>query len=153
MAFEISTAAFPREQAIPEKFTCKGQDVSPPLRWTGVPDGTKSFALIMDDPDAPAGTWVHWVVYNIPVSVTEFVENMPRDPELKDGTRQGRNGFGKAGYNGPCPPPGTQHRYHFRLYALSAVLDLKPGATRMQLDRAMAHKILDKTDLMGKFKR
>lgn len=150
---QITSPAFKPEQMIPEKFTCKGPDLSPALAWTGTPAGTKSFALIVDDPDAPAGTWVHWVVWNIPVSVTEFMEGMPKDPELKDGTRQGLNDFRKVGYNGPCPPPGAPHRYYFRLYALNATLDLKAGASRAQLDRALAGKVIDHAELMGKFKR
>jgi Raf kinase inhibitor-like YbhB/YbcL family protein len=153
MSLDLNTTAFQHQKEIPEKFTCKGADLSPELVWTGTPDGTKTFALIVDDPDAPAGAWVHWVAFNIPVSVTQFHEGMPKDAELKDGTRQGKNDFGKLGYNGPCPPPGGYHRYYFRLYALDAVLDLKPGATRQDLDRAMAHKVIGKAELMGKFKR
>jgi len=153
MGFEIFTTAFPREQSIPEKFTCKGPDVSPALRWTGAPSGTQSYALVMDDPDAPAGVWVHWVVWNIPPSVTEFMENVPKDAELKDGTRQGKNSFGKTGYNGPCPPPGQTHRYYFRVYALNAMLDLKPGATAAALELAVKKHLLDRTEIMGKFSR
>ena len=153
MPFQIVTTSFQKGADIPAKYTCKGPDLSPDLAWVAAPEGTKSLALIVDDPDAPAGTWVHWITYNIPNSVAALREGMPRDPELKDGTRQGKNDFGKIGYNGPCPPPGNTHRYYFRLYALNTTLDLPPGATRAALDKAMAGKVLAHVELMGKFKR
>jgi Raf kinase inhibitor-like YbhB/YbcL family protein len=153
MPFQITTTAFQHEHDIPAKYTCKGADVSPALAWSGAPAGAKSLVLIVDDPDAPAGTWTHWVAYNIPASVSQFAEGVAKDGQLKDGTRQGTNDFGKLGYNGPCPPPGNPHRYFFRLYALNAKLDLKPGASRQELDAALAGKVLSQTELMGKFKR
>ncbi len=153
MPFQITSTSFQHEKEIPAKYTCKGADVSPDLAWAGLPDGTKSLVLIADDPDAPGGTWVHWLMWNIPASVHVLHEGMPKDAQLKDGTRQGTNDFGKLGYNGPCPPPGGPHRYFFRLYALNTTLDLKPGAKRKDLDAAIAGKVLAQTELMGKFKR
>ncbi|HOO40687.1 MAG TPA: YbhB/YbcL family Raf kinase inhibitor-like protein [Syntrophales bacterium] len=137
---------------IPSKYTCDGKDISPPLAWKDVPDGTKSFALISDDPDAPMGTWVHWVIYNIPPDVTELEENIPREKEFKNGIVQGTNSWPKIGYGGPCPPSGT-HRYYFKLYALDTMLSLKPGADKAQLFKAMAGHILAEAQLMGKYKR
>jgi Raf kinase inhibitor-like YbhB/YbcL family protein len=153
MALQLTTNAFQHEKDIPAKYTCKGADLSPAFSWSSAPEGTQSFAFIADDPDAPGGTWVHWVAWNIPASVTSLPEGFPKDAELKDGTRQGKNDFGKLGYNGPCPPPGAPHRYFFHLYAVNAKLDLKPGASRQDLDRALAGKVLAQTELMGKFKR
>jgi len=137
---------------IPASYTCDGKDISPPLTWKDAPSGTKSFALISDDPDAPMGTWVHWVVYNIPPSVTSLEENIPREKELKNGTMQGSNSWPRIGYGGPCPPGGT-HRYYFKLYALDTMLDLKPGVDKNQLLKAMAGHILADAQLMGKYKR
>lgn len=137
---------------IPSKYTCDGQDISPPLDWKDFPDGTKSFALICDDPDASAGIWVHWVIYNIPGNSTKLDENVKREREFKDSMRQGNNDWPKIGYGGPCPPSGT-HRYYFKLYALDAVLDIKPGATKAQLLKAMTGHVLAETQLMGKYKR
>jgi len=153
MPFQLTSTAFQHENEIPAKYTCKGADVSPALAWSGLPAGTKSVALVVDDPDAPAGTWVHWVAYNIPPGVTQFHEGMPKDAQLKDGTRQGKNDFGKLGYNGPCPPPGAPHRYFFHVYALNTTLELKPGASRKELDSAIAGKVLSQTELMGTFRR
>src|SRR5438552_10676499 len=117
MAFIISSPAFQAEGKIPSKYTCDGINISPPLEWKDPPAGTQSFALIHDDPDAPSGDWVHWVVWNIPPAKSGLPENFPKDKELKDGTRQGMTDFGKIGYGGPCPPSGS-HRYFFKLYAL-----------------------------------
>jgi Raf kinase inhibitor-like YbhB/YbcL family protein len=137
---------------IPSKYTCDGEDISPPLQWDGAPDGTKSIALICDDPDAPMGTFVHWVLYNLPEETKELTENMPADKELPNGTRQGMTDFRKVGYGGPCPPSGT-HRYYFKIYALDTRLDLAAGATKSQLLKAMEKHVLAQGELVGKYKR
>ncbi len=149
---KITSSAFTHGGMIPAKYTCDGQDISPPLAWADVPAGAKSLALISDDPDAPMGTWVHWVAYNIPPDVTMFGEQMKAEKEFKNGMRQGSNSWPKIGYGGPCPPSGT-HRYFFKLYALDSVLDLKPGATKEQLVKAMKGHVLAETELMGRYKR
>ena len=134
-------------------YTCDGKDISPELAWSGAPDGTKSFALICDDPDAPVGTWVHWVVYNIPSHATGLPKGVPTIKELPDGTRQGINDFHRIGYGGPCPPRGPAHRYFFKLYALDTKLDLPPGATKEQVLEAMKGHVLGEAQLMGKYER
>jgi len=151
MAIQLTTSAFSSGSTIPRKFTCDGPDVSPAVSWTEPPPGTQSFTLIMDDPDAPAGTWVHWVLYELPPSARGLPEGVAKDRELPDGSRQGRNDFGKIGYNGPCPPRGPVHRYFFKLYALNTKLSLKAGATKAELERAMTGHILAQAELMGKF--
>jgi Raf kinase inhibitor-like YbhB/YbcL family protein len=148
----ITSTAFNKGDPIPRKYTCDGQDMSPPLSWSGAPSGTKAFALIADDPDAPGGTWVHWVLYNIPAGTTDLKEGVPASKTLPDGTVQGINDFKKPGYGGPCPPGGT-HRYFFKLYALSAILELETGATEQELLRAMDGNILGETRLMGTYSR
>ncbi|MDX1673015.1 MAG: YbhB/YbcL family Raf kinase inhibitor-like protein, partial [Balneolaceae bacterium] len=110
MAFSIGSTAFNEGDAIPEKYTCDGEDISPPLSWNGAPEGTVSYALVSDDPDAPGQTWVHWVIYNLPATVSELREQVPTDKKLDNGALQGKNDFGNIGYGGPCPPGGT-HRY------------------------------------------
>lgn len=149
---QILSSAFTEGSVIPARYSCDGRDISPPLEWKDVPAGAKSLALISDDPDAPARTWVHWVIYNIPPDVKKFEEDMPREKEFKNGMRQGNNDWSKIGYGGPCPPSGT-HRYYFKLYALDAVLDLKPGATNTRLVQAMQGHILAEAQLMGKYSR
>lgn len=153
MTLQITTTAFPNGGTIPQKFTCDGPDVSPLLAWSEPPAGTKAFALIMDDPDAPAGTWVHWVLYDLPASASGLPENVPKQPELEDGARQGRNDFRKTGYGGPCPPAGKPHRYFFRLYALDSPTQLKAGASRAELEKAMKSHILAQAELMGRYGR
>ncbi len=150
---ELKSPAFKDGETIPEKYTCKGDNISPSLEWTGVPAGTKSFALIMDDPDAPMGIWVHWVIYNIPGDVSMLKEDIPRDTSLTDGTKQGTNSFNWIGYGGPCPPKGPAHRYMFKLYALDEELDLPAGATKGVLLMRMDGHILDETRLTGLFQR
>ncbi|TAJ25997.1 MAG: YbhB/YbcL family Raf kinase inhibitor-like protein [Nitrospirae bacterium] len=122
MAFELTSTAFKEGELIPKKYTCEGQDVSPPLRWGPPPQGTRNFALIADDPDAPVGTWVHWVVFNIPSDERELLEGMPAKEALPKRARQGQNDFNRIGYGGPCPPPGKPRRYFFKLYALDITL-------------------------------
>ncbi len=149
---QFTSSAFTDNGMIPSKYTCDGRDISPPLAWKDVPDGTRSLALICDDPDAPTGVWVHWVVYNVPPHVGKLDENVKTDKEFSNGMRQGSNSWPRIGYGGPCPPGGT-HRYYFKLYALDAVLDLKPGATKAELLQAMKGHILAEAQLMGKYKR
>jgi len=152
MSIEITSSAFAHEAAIPQKFSCKGEDVSPALAWGEPPAGTQSFALIMDDPDAPAGTWVHWVLFNIPASTRGLPEAFPSDATLPDGSMSGKNSWGKTGYGGPCPPSGT-HRYFFKLYALDEMLGISAGATKGELEKAMVGHILATGELMGTFSK
>ncbi len=151
--FQISSAAFSGNQMIPKKFTCDGADVSPELGWKDAPAGVKSFALIMDDPDAPVGTWVHWVLYNLPADAKELPEGVTKQEQLPDGSVQGRNDFRKIGYGGPCPPAGKLHRYFFKLYALDTKLGLKPGASKSDVERAMKSHVLGETELIGRYGR
>jgi len=151
-AIKVSSPAFENEAMIPAKYTCDGRDISPPLSWEGLPQGAKSIALISDDPDAPVGTWVHWVMWNIPPDKTGLPESMPKDGELADGTRQGTTDFKRTGYGGPCPPGGV-HRYYFKVYALDAMLEPAAGATKAQLLKAMEGHILAKGELMGRYTR
>jgi Raf kinase inhibitor-like YbhB/YbcL family protein len=153
MSLELISSAFTDGNFIPAKHTADGADVSPPLKWTQPPPTTKSFALVCDDPDAPMGTWVHWVVYNIPPTTLEFKETMPKDANLPDGIRQGRTDFGSTGYGGPAPPKGKPHRYYFKLYALDSVIDLKPGATKVELMKAIKDRVIAEATLMGKYQR
>ena len=153
MTFTLSSPAFGSGAEIPKNSTCQGPDGSPLLAWIDHPPQTSSFALIVDDPDAPAGTWVHWVIWNIPAATHVLPENMPKSGLLNSGAMQGRNDFGKTGYSGPCPPPGKTHRYFFRLYALDTKLTLQPGATRQEVDAAMKGHILAKTEHMGTYRR
>ncbi len=151
--FQLLSPSFTEGQLIPVRHTCDGPDVSPALQWNAVPDGTASFALICDDPDAPAGTWVHWVIFNIPPTTQGLAENLTPVRQLPDGSRQGLNDFQKIGYNGPCPPPGPAHRYFFKLYALSTMLDLPAGSTKAEVMKRMEGKILATAQLMGRYKR
>jgi Raf kinase inhibitor-like YbhB/YbcL family protein len=153
MAFGLSSSAFQANQPIPQKYACTGSDLSVPLTWTNPPGGTKSFALIVDDPDAPAGTWVHWVLYDLPADTKNLGEGIPATNRLDNGAKQGKNDFGKIGYGGPCPPGGSAHHYHFKLYALADQVRLNAGATKQQLLDAMKGHILGQTELVGTFKR
>ena len=152
MTISVRSPAFQEGGMIPSKYTCDGQDLSPPLMWEGVPEATKSIALISDDPDAPMGTWVHWVMWNIPPNVRELAENVPPERELPNGSRQGITDFGRPGYGGPCPPSGT-HRYYFKIYALDTMLDLPSSTRKVDLVKAMKGHILAEGQLMGKYKR
>ena len=149
---EISSKSFKNGEMIPKRYTCDDMDISPPLTWTAIPNGTKTLALICDDPDAPVGTWVHWVIYNIPSNSNELPEDVPPIEQLPNGTRQGRNDFGNIGYGGPCPPGGT-HRYYFKIYALSRELNETPGITKSDLLKAMEGSIIGEGQLMGRYKR
>jgi len=152
MEIKITSSAFEDGGLIPAKYTCDGADVSPPLQWEAVPEGTKSIALICDDPDAPMGTWVHWVLFNLPSDAKELAENIPAEETLPNGAKQGVNDFGRIGYGGPCPPGGT-HRYFFKIYALDTEVGLEAGADKRQLLKAMEGHILEQGQLVGKYKR
>jgi len=152
MTLQISSSVFSEGQMIPRKYTCDGADISPELSWRGVPDGTRSLALICDDPDAPMGTWVHWVLFNLPTGQMGLPTKISSDAELAGGARHGTNDFGRLGYGGPCPPGGT-HRYFFKFYALDTELELASGATKAQLEAAMQDHILAQAQLMGKYRR
>lgn len=150
MSLSITSTAFSAGQPIPSLYSCRGRDISPPLAWTGAPSTTKSFALILDDPDAPGGIYVHWVIFNIPAASAALAEAVPGRAKLDDGTLQGHNSSGATGYMGPCPPSGTHH-YHFKLYALDALLSLSSAATKAQLLQAMQGHILAQGELIGTF--
>jgi Raf kinase inhibitor-like YbhB/YbcL family protein len=149
---KVTSRAFEEGQMIPARYTADGEDISPPLRWEGVPEGTKSIALISDDPDAPMGTWVHWVIYNMPPEATSLAEGVPPDETLENGGVHGTTDFHSLGYGGPAPPSGT-HRYYFKVYALDTMLDLPVGATKGQVEKAMKRHILAEGQLMGKYRR
>jgi hypothetical protein len=150
MTIELTSPAFAQGQPIPVKYTCQGEDISPALAWGEPPAGTQSFALIMDDPDAPGGTWVHWVLFNIPASARGLPESIDANPALPDGSLSGKNSWGRTGYGGPCPPGGT-HRYFFKLYALDETLAINAGADKGELEKAMVGHILAYAELMGTF--
>jgi Raf kinase inhibitor-like YbhB/YbcL family protein len=153
MAFVISSSSFPNGGQIPKKFTCDGADVSPELSWTRPPAETQSLALIVDDPDAPAGTWTHRVLFDLPAETTSLPENVSKLEELAGGGRQGRNSFCKIGYGGPCPPAGHAHRYFFTLFALDCTLNLRPRSSKQELEEAMEGHVLGQTECMGKYQR
>lgn len=150
---ELHLTAFPRDGRIPKAFTADGEDRSPFLEWTALPATAKALVLIVEDPDAPVGLWTHWTVYNIPVTSNRLPEGQPQARILMDGSRQGKNTWGRLGYNGPSPPPGAPHRYFFRLFALTAPLALEAGALRHQLDAAMEGKIIEEAHWMGTYGR
>ena len=152
MAIKVVSLAFQEGAMIPADYTCDGKNISPPLSWSGIPEKAVTLALICDDPDAPVGTWVHWVLYNLPASAKELPAGVPPEEKLASGAVQGKNDFRKVGYGGPCPPGGT-HRYYFKLYALDKALELKPGATKKELLKAMEGHILAEGQLMGRYKR
>ena len=152
MAIRLTSTAFNEGEMIPAKYTCDGANVSPPLSWTGAPEKTKSLALIADDPDAPGKTWVHWVVYDLPASANSLPENVAKQETISSGGKQGTTDFKKIGYGGPCPPSGT-HRYFFKIYALDDETELKPGATKDELLKAMEGHTVAQGQLMGKYKR
>jgi len=150
---QLTSPAFQEGGAIPRKHTCDADDVSPQLRWANAPSGTKAFALIADDPDAPGGTWVHWVIYDLPADTKDLAQGTAKTETLSNGAKQGVNDFRRVGYSGPCPPAGAAHRYYFRLYALDAPTNLKPRATKQQLLDAMKGHELGEAELMGRYKR
>ena len=152
MTLEITSSAFSEGEMIPIRYTCDGPDVSPDLTWSGVPATAQSLALICDDPDAPMGTWVHWVLFNIPASASGLAGEISPDSTLENGARHGTNDFGRLGYGGPCPPGGT-HRYFFKLCALDTEIDLESGISKARLLEAMEGHVLAEAQLMGKYKR
>ncbi len=150
---KVESPAFGFGEFIPVKYTCDGMDISPPIYWSNFPENTKSFVLIMDDPDAPIGIFTHWIVYDIPANIHGFKENVPKLPEIY-GVKQGINDFGRIGYGGPCPPPGNPHRYFIKVYALDVCdLNLPPGANRHMVEAAMEDHILSEGELMGLYGR
>lgn len=149
----LNSSAFANNTRIPVKFTCSGEDKSPALAWSNVPPTAKALALIVRDPDAPSGDFVHWVIFDIPASVTSMPEGVPSAAKTTFEATQGQNGRGETGYTGPCPPPGKDHHYHFRLYALDASLNLTSDAGAAQVESAMQGHILAQTDLVGIFAR
>ncbi len=150
--FQISSPAFSHKGNIPAKYTCSGENVSPAINWENAPTGTVSYTLIMDDPDAPLGTWVHWIYFNIPANVTGLEEDIYHLGKVENGTVTGVNSGGKKEYSGPCPPTG-QHRYFFKLYALDTSLEISGSATKAELIKAMQGHILAQTELMGLYKK
>lgn len=153
MALSLNSAAFEADQAIPSRFTCDGEDVSPALSWSGVPQGTQAFALIMDDPDAPVGVFTHWLLYNIPTTARSLAEGVAKTERPETGGIQGQNDFGRTGYGGPCPPGGRAHHYRFQLYALDGLIDVGPGASKKQVVDAVQGRILGQAELIGTYQR
>jgi Raf kinase inhibitor-like YbhB/YbcL family protein len=153
MSLSISSPSFSSGGDIPKKFTCDGADISPQLAWTEPPQGTKSFALLVDDPDAPVGNWNHWTLWNLPASASGLAEGISKEASLPDGSQQGKNDFRKTGYNGPCPPPGKPHRYYFKLFALDTKLDLKSGSSKRELESTMKGHVLAQAEWMGRYGR
>lgn len=151
--FQLKSNAFSPEGNIPARFTCEGANISPDLSWSGVPEGAKTLALVLHDPDAPhRGGYTHWIVFNIPATVNQLPENAPKTANLPGGGIQGRNDDGGIGYTGPCPPSGT-HRYYFHLYAVNRELQLKPGASKDELEHAIRGHVLGQAEFMGKYKK
>ena len=150
---ELRTSSFTPGGFIPKRYTCSAADVSPALTWTDPPTGTQSFAIIEEDPDAPSGTFVHWLVYDLPAAFRRLPEGLSGNDQVAGGGRQGTNDFSRTGYSGPCPPPGKPHRYFIRLYALDATTNLHPAASRKELDSAMQGHILAQAELMGRYQR
>lgn len=153
MKIEITSSAFVEGKPIPAKYTCDDRDSSPPLEWKNIPPVAKSLALIADDPDAPVGTWVHWVLYDLPPTTTQLPENLDKSQYVLGGTKQGINDFRRLGYGGPCPPSGKPHRYFFKLYALDKMLNLNPGLTKKDVLKAMEGHVLAEGQLMGTYQR
>ena len=153
MSLSVSSPAFEEGQEIPARYTCEGQDISPPLNWEGVPAGTRSLALIADDPDAPGGVFTHWVIFNILAESRQLSEAVPTTPRLSGGALQGRNDFGGTGYGGPCPPPGPVHHYRFTLYALDKQLELKAAPSKQQVLNATSGHVLAQGRLVGTYRR
>jgi len=153
LALTLSSPAFHAGAVIPTPHTCDAANLSPALSWSGVPAGTQRFALIADDPDAPGGTWVHWVLYDVPAQSTDLPQGVPATDTLSNGAMHGVNDFRKVGYGGPCPPPGKPHRYVFKLYALDAPTNLKPRATKAEVLRAINGHIVGQAELVGRYGR
>jgi Raf kinase inhibitor-like YbhB/YbcL family protein len=150
---QITSPAFNPGEPIPTKYTCDGEDVSPPLRWIGMPQTTQSIAIIVEDPDAPSGTFVHWVIYDIPGSATELPEGLPKTESLPSGVKQGVNDFKKLGYGGPCPPQGSAHRYDFHIYALDLQVQFRAGMGKQELLNLIEGHVTAQGILMGTYRR
>ena len=153
MALKLTSPSFSNGDPIPRQFTCDGADISPVLHWNDPPPGTHAFALIAEDPDAPAGTWTHWLIYDLPANTRSLPEGVPKQPQLGTGGLQGQNSFRHIGYGGPCPPPGPAHHYFFRLYALDAPTGLKSGASRAEVEHAHQGHTLATAEWMGRYGR
>jgi Raf kinase inhibitor-like YbhB/YbcL family protein len=151
LSIQLTSSAFLAGHPIPDGYTSRGADVSPPLQWSGAPPQAKSFAVICDDPDAPMGTFTHWIIFNLPATTTSLAENIAKTETLPDGSKQGKNGFDKIGYNGPAPPPGKLHHYHFQVYALDAMLNLNSGASEKDAQDAMDKHILGEGELIATY--
>ena len=150
---QLTSPAFRNGATLPVQYTCDGKNISPPLTWSGAPAESESLVLIVNDPDAPIGDWVHWVLYGLPPSTNSLVEDLSKSQYLPGGARQGLNDFKHLGYGGPCPPAGKPHRYFFKLYALDTKLGLKPGATRKEVEAAMEKHVIAQAELMGTYQR
>ena len=154
MAFTLKSAAFKDGETIPKQYTCDGIDISPRLSWEWTPEGTRSFTIIMDDPDAPVGTWNHWILYDLPAETKGLAEGVSKEPTLPDGSKQGITSFKRPGYGGPCPPKGPAHRYFFTIYALDiTTLGLGPKASKEEVEGKLKGHILGKAGVMGKYGR
>jgi len=153
MSLSITSSAFSEGERIPDKYTCEGEDISPPLSWSNIYEGAQSFTLISDDTDAPEDTWNHWVIYNIPADAEELPEAVPTDESLPDGSKQGVNSWGRTGYGGPCPPHGKPLRYFFKLYTLNITLTLPTDKSKSSIEAAMEGHILGNASLMGTYSR
>lgn len=149
---EVTSSAFEEGANIPSDFTCDGEELSPPIQWASAPDGTKGFAVVVSDPDAPSGNWVHWMIYDLSPELDQLPLGISAKAVIPGGGFQGKNDFGKMGYGGPCPPQGA-HRYFFKVYALDTILHLEPGVSKEQLERAMRGHILAEGSLMGRYER
>ena len=153
MSLKLTSRSFENGGNIPKEFTCDGEDVSPALEWIGGPAAAKSYALIADDPDAPVGTWVHWLLWNLPSSAHNLPQGVEKKAQLDSGGQQGQNDFRKTGYGGPCPPPGKPHRYFFKLYALDTLLKLGASSAKPDLERAMQGHVLEQAEYVGRYGR
>ncbi|HEC88492.1 MAG TPA: YbhB/YbcL family Raf kinase inhibitor-like protein [Thermoplasmata archaeon] len=149
----IESPAFREGDVIPVKYTCDGEDMSPPLKWRDVPSNAKSIAIICEDPDAPLIKWIHWIIYNIPPEIGELNENIPKKEEIEGGIRQGKNSWNKFGYGGPCPPGKKPHRYYFRMYALDIKINVQQPLKKRNLLKLMEGHIIEEAELMGKYSR
>ena len=152
-SMKVSSQSFTNGDTIPKEFTADGIDVSPPLKWSKAPEGTRSLALTCEDPDAPRGTWFHWIIFNMPSDKTSLEKDIKKNPKLTEGTVQGTNDFRKIGYNGPSPPKGPKHHYNFKVFALKKKLDLKPGCSKLQFYKAIQGNVLGKGVLTGTYQR
>lgn len=151
--FTLNSSAFENDGFIPEKYTCDGEDISPELSWDGAPEGTESYTMIVDDPDAPGRIFTHWVLYNLPATMNGLEEGMSAFEIIKTGASQGKNDVGSVGYTGPCPPPGKPHRYRFHLYALDTVLDVPGGVSKGAVLGALKGHVLAENEIIGKYQR